>query len=234
MLSARGGRPKRPACAPSKLSDPTPVPTRPLTVTKSRLVPPPYDASAHATFVAEVHDALLHKADGSSDTVPVRSIELKFSPKSVTETPVHGAMFDGLTHVTAGAAHNRCDTLHAARCGRPKQSACAPSKQSDSNPVPTTLVTVITGRLVPPPYDASLHATIVAEVHDTERHETDSSSDALGLTSIEMKLSPKTATEPPPVGTMFDGPAQVTTGAATERRVTLLAARGDRRAHRRS
>ena len=74
----------------------------------------------------------------------------------------------------------------------------------------------------------------MAEVHDALRHETDSSRDALGLASIELKLSPEIDMEAPPVGAMFDGPAQVTTGAAQDRRVPLLAARGGRRAHRRS
>ena len=56
--------------------------------------------------------------------------------------------------------------------------------------------------------------TIVDEVHDALLHTTDSSSDEVRLASIELKLSPEIDTEAPPVGAMFDGPAQVTTGAA--------------------
>ena len=79
----------------------------------------------------------------------------------------------------------------------------------------------MTGHVVPPPYDASAHATIVAEVHDTQLHETDGSSDELGLRSIELKFSPKIDTEAPPVGAMFDGPLLLTAGAAQNRGVTL-------------
>ena len=61
----------------------------------------------------------------------------------------------------------------------------------------------------------------MAEIHDVLLHETDSSSDAVGLRSIELKLIPESDTEPPPVGAMFDGPLLLTAGAAQNRGVTL-------------
>ena len=71
-------------CAPSKLNDLAPVPSDPLTVATSRVVPPPYGAAAHVTVVAVVQDALLHATASSSDVVGVGSFALKFSPESAT------------------------------------------------------------------------------------------------------------------------------------------------------
>ena len=92
-------------CAPSKLNDPSPVPTTVFKVTHICAVPPRYDAGSHASIVAVVHDALLHETDSSSDVVGVRSIELKFSPESLAEAPPVGATFDGPLPVTVGAVH---------------------------------------------------------------------------------------------------------------------------------
>ena len=93
------------SCAPSKLNDPGPVPSDPLSVMTGRVVPPPYGADAHATLVPDVHDALLHATPSSSDVVPVGSFELKFSPETVTKLPpALTAMLDGKTSVRTGAA----------------------------------------------------------------------------------------------------------------------------------
>ena len=168
-------------------------------------MPPPYDASAHATAVAEIHDALLHAVASSSDAVGEGSFALKFTPESDTEAPPVGAMFDGLTKLIAGAATNHCTMLSAARCGRTKRSMCAPSKLSDPTPVPTTAATDRAVHPVPPPYDADAHVTVVPDVHDALLHANISTSDGVG--SCELKFSPESDTEAPPVGAMFDGPA---------------------------
>ena len=75
------------SCAPSKLNDPAPVPTDPLTVMTGRVVPPPYGAAAHVTVVPVVHDVLLHATDTPSNAVALGSIELKFKPEIVTKPP---------------------------------------------------------------------------------------------------------------------------------------------------
>ena len=124
-------------------------------------------------------------------------------------------MFDGLTQVTAGAAAIFCTMLSAARCGRTKRSMCAPSKLSDPTPVPTTAATDRAVHPVPPPYDADAHVTVVPDVHDALLHANISTSDAVG--SCELKFSPQSDTEAPPVGAMFDGPFLVTAGAAQTR-----------------
>ena len=65
------------APVPSKLNCPACVPTRPATVTAVRLVLPPYDASEHAIFVADVHEVLLHSTDSSTDADGVGSVKAK-------------------------------------------------------------------------------------------------------------------------------------------------------------
>jgi hypothetical protein len=82
------------------------VPTRPATVTAVRFVPPRYDAAAHRTVVAVVHEAVLHSADSSSDAEGLGSVEAKWSPLMVTDTPPVCAAFAGLMLLTAGAAHS--------------------------------------------------------------------------------------------------------------------------------
>ena len=69
-------------------------------------MPPPYDAGEHASAVADVHEALLHCTDSSSDAEALRSIAPKFSPLMVTDTPAVCAALAGLTLLTAGAAHS--------------------------------------------------------------------------------------------------------------------------------
>ena len=78
---------------------------------------PPYDAAAHATVVADVHEVLLHSTDSSSDAEAVWSIEAKSSPLMVTDTPPVCAAFAGLMLVKAGAAHiqQAIMTLHVPR-----------------------------------------------------------------------------------------------------------------------
>jgi hypothetical protein len=132
-----------------------------LKVTAIRALPPPYDASAHASLVAAVHDALLHTTDSSTDALGVRSFALKFSPVSVTEAPLVGAMFDGSTLVTTGA-----------------------SKVKSTDDVPTTLLTVTTGRAFAPDPPAKPQARIVSATHDVvvHVHAPDVSTDTVGLT----------------------------------------------------
>jgi hypothetical protein len=52
---------------------------------------------------------------------------------------------------------------------------------------------------VPLPYDADKHAAAVADVHDVLLQPTNSSSDAVALGSIELKLKPEIVTIAPPV-----------------------------------
>ena len=68
---------------------------------------PPYDAAAHATAVADVHEVLLHCADSSSDAEGLGSFEAKLSPVMDTSTPPVCAAFAGLMLLTAGAAHTK-------------------------------------------------------------------------------------------------------------------------------
>ena len=107
------------APVPSKLNCKACVPTRPATVTAVRLVPPRYDAAAHPTPVADVHEAVLHSTDSSSDAEGLGSVEAKCSPLMVTDTPPVCAAFAGLMLLTAGAAHTEqrsgCCTSHGAQ-----------------------------------------------------------------------------------------------------------------------
>ncbi len=94
------------APVPSKLNCPACVPTRPATVIAARLVLPTYDAAAHPTAVADVHEVLLHCADSSSDAEGLGSFLAKLSPsRVVTDAPPVCAAFAGLKLVKAGAAH---------------------------------------------------------------------------------------------------------------------------------
>ena len=93
------------APVPSKLNCKACVPTRPATVTAVRLVPPRYDAAAHASAVADVHEELRHSTDSSSDADGVGSIEAKLSPLRVTDAPPVCAAFNEELE-TAGAAHS--------------------------------------------------------------------------------------------------------------------------------
>ena len=91
---------------PSKLNSPVSVPTRPPILTAVRLAPTLYDAAAHATAVADVHEELLHSTDSSSDADGLGSFEAKLSPsRVVTDAPPVCAAFVGLMQLTAGAAH---------------------------------------------------------------------------------------------------------------------------------
>ena len=81
------------------------VPTRLATVIAVRLVRPPYDAAAHLTVVAVVHDAVLHSTDSSSDAEGLGSFLAKLSPVMDTDAPPACAPFAGLMLLTAGAAH---------------------------------------------------------------------------------------------------------------------------------
>jgi hypothetical protein len=94
------------APVPSKLNCPACVPTRPATVIAVRLVLPPYDAAAHLTVVAVVHEVVPHSTDSSSDAEGLGSVEAKLSPsRVVTDAPPACAPFAGLMLLTAGAAH---------------------------------------------------------------------------------------------------------------------------------
>ena len=108
------------APVPSKLNCPACVVTRPKMVKAVRLVPPPYDAAAHASAVADVHEVLLHCTDSSSDAEGLGSFEAKLSPVMVTDTPPVCAAFAGLMLLKAGAAHTKsrrswCCTSHGAQ-----------------------------------------------------------------------------------------------------------------------
>ncbi len=65
------------APVPSEVKPTEDVPTTAPTVTAVRLVLPPYDASEHAIFVADVHEVLLHSTDSSSDADGVGSVKAK-------------------------------------------------------------------------------------------------------------------------------------------------------------
>ncbi len=69
-------------------------------------VPPRYDVVPHRSVVSDVQDAQLHATASSSDVVGVGSFELKFSPKSVTETPALSARLCK-TFVRTGPAQAR-------------------------------------------------------------------------------------------------------------------------------
>ncbi len=85
------------APVPSKVNSPVSVPTRPATVTAVRCVPPRYDAAAHATVVADVHEAVLHCTDSSSDAEGLGSIQAKLIPLMDTSTPPVCAAFAWLS-----------------------------------------------------------------------------------------------------------------------------------------
>jgi hypothetical protein len=74
------------APVPSKLNpeNPVSVPTMFSTITAVRVVPPRYDAAAHASAVDDVHEVLLHCTNSSSDAVGVGSLEAKLSPLMIT------------------------------------------------------------------------------------------------------------------------------------------------------
>jgi hypothetical protein len=93
-------------------------------------------------------------------------------------------------------------------------SSCAPSKLNDLAPVPSDPLTVMTGRVVPPPYGAAAHVTVVPDVHDVLLHATSSSSDIVVVGSFELKFSPVTVTEAPALTAMLDGKTSVRTGPA--------------------
>jgi hypothetical protein len=82
-------------------------------------VRPPYDAAAHLTVVAVVHDAVLHSTDSSSDAEGLGSFLAKLSPVMDTDAPPVCAAFAGLMLLTAGAAHTEqrswCCTSHGAQ-----------------------------------------------------------------------------------------------------------------------
>jgi hypothetical protein len=82
-------------------------------------VPPPYDAAEHVTAVADVHEALLHSTETSSDADGVGSIAAKFCPLAATDAAPVCAAFAGLMLVKAGAAHSSkrswCCTSHGAQ-----------------------------------------------------------------------------------------------------------------------
>jgi hypothetical protein len=80
-------------------------------------VPPRYGAAAHATVVADVHEAVLHCTDSSSDAEGLGSIQAKLIPLMDTSTPPVCAAFAGLMLLKAGAAHTEqaIMTLHVPR-----------------------------------------------------------------------------------------------------------------------
>ncbi len=113
------------------------------------------------------------------------------------------------------AAQNRGVALVSARYGRPKWSACAPSKLNES-PVPTTVFTVTLICAVPPQYNAAArgaHATVVADVHAVLPHTSAVAREAVAVGLEAPKLSPLIVTVSPPVGTAF-ATTVLTTGAA--------------------
>jgi hypothetical protein len=96
------------AAVPSKLNCPVSVPTWFVTVIAVRVVLPLYDAAAHATVVADVHEVLLHSTASSSDAEGLGSFLAKLSPsREVTDAaPPVCAAFARLMLVKAGAAHS--------------------------------------------------------------------------------------------------------------------------------
>ena len=93
-----------------------------------------------------------------------------------------------------------------------------PSKLNCPRSVPTSLPTVRTVRLVPPPYDdAAAHASDVVDVHEVLLHGTSSSRDAVALGSIDAKFRPPTVTVAPPDCAAFVPQVKETTGAAQSR-----------------
>ena len=194
-------------------------PTWAATVSAVRLVPPPYDAAAHLTVVAVIHEAVLHcaaaAADSSSDADGVGSIIAKFCPLMVTDAPPVCAAFAGLKLVKAGAAHTEQAILMLHVPRRTAAQAPVPSKLNCPVSVPTCFPTVIAVRLVPPRYNAGEHATAVTVDHEELVHSTDSSSDAEGVWSVEAKLCPsRVITDAPPVCAAFAGLMLLKAGAA--------------------
>ena len=88
------------------------VPTCFPNVTATRVVPPWYNADAHATAVADVHEELLHSTDSWRDTEGVESIEAKLIPLMVNDAPTVGAAFLGIMTVKTGAAHSDKRSRH--------------------------------------------------------------------------------------------------------------------------
>ena len=96
------------------------VATRSATVRAVRLVPPRYDAPAHASAVADIHEVLLHCTDSSSDAEGLGSFAAKLSPSRVIrDLPPVCAALKGLMLVKAGAAQSNkrswCCTSHGAQ-----------------------------------------------------------------------------------------------------------------------
>ena len=63
------------------------VATRSATVRAVRLVPPRYDAAAHASAVTDIHEVLLHCTDSSSDAEGLGSVAAKLCPLMDTDLP---------------------------------------------------------------------------------------------------------------------------------------------------
>ena len=98
----------------------------PAITTTVRLVPPRYDAAAHASAVADVHEVLLHCTDSSSDAEGLGSVEAKLCPLMVTDAPPVPAAFAGLMLVKAGAAHSEqrswyCTSLLSIHGAQPRK-----------------------------------------------------------------------------------------------------------------
>ncbi len=89
-----------------------------------------------------------------------------------------------------------------------------PSKLNCLRSVVTSLPTATAVRLVPPPYDAATHASVVADVHEALLHGTYSSSETVALGSIDAKFRPPTVTVAPPVCAPFAPRVKETAGAS--------------------
>ena len=159
-----------------KLNNPTPVPTKLPKINTIRRVPPWWYVGAHATIVGDVQDALLHSTEGSSDELGLRSIELKLSPEIATEAPPVGTKLDGSTLVPAGA-----------------------SKVKSTDDVPTTPLTVTTGRAFAPDPSAKPQARVVCDTHDVVVHAPYVCTDTVGVESAppESKARPAIVTPMP-------------------------------------
>ena len=205
----RDGQPTS-ARAPSKLNCPATVPITAPTLTAARTAEPLYAGAAHATVVADVHALLPHTSAVARLAVAVRSTVTKLSPLIVTVPLPLGAAL-AATLLTTGAA--QATPFRTATHSGVKGSA--PSKLEISWPVPDTTATVTpaTMRILLDSLDK--HASVVADVHDDEKHTPTSPlpaplSPTVAVCSPTPKLSPDTVTEAYPLNGAFRRASETT------------------------
>jgi len=198
----RDGQPTS-ARAPSKLNCPASVPITAPTLTAVRTAEPLYAREAHATVVAEVHALLPHTSAVASEFVAVGSTVTKLSPLIVTvPLPLGTALAATLLTTGAAQAMPVRTAIHSGVKGS------APSKLKISWPVPdtTATVTLATMRIFLDSLDK--HASVVADVHDDEKHNPTSPlpaplSPTVAVCSPTPKLRPEMVTRVWPDSGMF-------------------------------